>query len=54
MQTTPMKRLESWFGSVAGIALFTMMLLTVADVIGRKFFNNSLPGAVELTEIFCR
>jgi TRAP-type C4-dicarboxylate transport system permease small subunit len=29
-----------------------MMVLTFADVIGRKFFDNSLPGAVELTEIF--
>ena len=47
-----MKRLESFFATVAGIALFAMMALTFADVIGRKFLGNSLPGAVELTEIF--
>jgi len=47
-----MKRLESFFATVSGIALFAMMALTFADVIGRKFVGNSLPGAVELTEIF--
>ncbi len=47
-----MKRLESLFGTIAAIALFAMMVLTCADVIGRKFFDNSLIGAVELTEIF--
>ena len=47
-----MKRLESFFATIAGIALFAMMALTFADVIGRKFVGNSLPGAVELTEIF--
>ncbi len=47
-----MKRLESLFATVAAIALFAMMALTFADVIGRKFIGNSLPGAVELTEIF--
>jgi TRAP-type C4-dicarboxylate transport system permease small subunit len=47
-----MKRLQSLFGGVAAIALFAMMALTFADVVGRKFFDNSLPGAVELTEIF--
>ncbi|MEO8279740.1 MAG: TRAP transporter small permease [Ideonella sp.] len=47
-----MKRLESLFATVASLALFTMMILTFADVVGRKFFNHSLTGAVELTEIF--
>jgi TRAP-type transport system small permease protein len=47
-----MKRIESLFAAVAALALFAMMGLTFADVIGRKFFDNSLPGAVELTEIF--
>ena len=47
-----MKRLESLFATVAALALFGMMALTFADVIGRKFFDNSLTGAVELTEIF--
>lgn len=47
-----MKRIESFFATVSGIALFAMMALTFADVIGRKFLGNSLPGAVELTEVF--
>jgi TRAP-type transport system small permease protein len=36
---------------VAGALLLTMMLLTVADVIGRYLFNSPLPGATELTEL---
>ncbi len=47
-----MKRIESLFATVAALALFAMMALTFADVVGRKFFDNSLTGAVELTEIF--
>lgn len=50
--TPPMKRLPSMFAAVTAIALFAMMLLTFADVVGRKIVGNSLPGAVELTEIF--
>jgi TRAP-type C4-dicarboxylate transport system permease small subunit len=47
-----MKRLSSLFAAVTAIALFAMMVLTFVDVIGRKIVGNSLPGAVELTEIF--
>lgn len=47
-----MKRLQNLFATIASVALFAMMVLTFADVIGRKFFDNSLTGAVELTEIF--
>lgn len=46
-----MKRLESLVSYVAAAALFAMMLLTFADVLGRKFLGNSLTGAVELTEL---
>ncbi len=52
LHTISMKRIESLFATVAAFALFAMMVLTFADVIGRKFFDNSLTGAVELTEIF--
>ncbi len=31
--------------------LFMMMLLTVADVIGRYFFNFPIAGTFELTEV---
>lgn len=36
---------------LAGMTLFALMLLTCADVIGRYFFNNSINGATELTEL---
>ncbi|MCU0922568.1 MAG: TRAP transporter small permease [Burkholderiaceae bacterium] len=33
------------------MALFAIMMLTFVDVGGRKFFDASLPGALELTEL---
>jgi TRAP-type C4-dicarboxylate transport system permease small subunit len=51
-------RLSSWLNSlckvlcsIASVALFAMMCLTVADILMRKFFNNSILGTVELTEL---
>jgi len=38
-------------GLLAGAALFAIMWLTLVDVAGRKFFNNSVPGGLEMTEI---
>lgn len=38
-------------GLLAAVALFAIMSLTFADVLGRKFFSGSIPGALELTEI---
>jgi TRAP-type C4-dicarboxylate transport system permease small subunit len=38
-------------GALSALALFILMGLTLVDVIGRKWFNNSLTGALELTEI---
>ncbi len=38
-------------GLMAAMALFSIMWLTVVDVSGRKFFNNSVPGGLELTEM---
>ncbi len=38
-------------GLLAALALFGIMLLTLFDVLGRKFLNNSIPGALEMTEI---
>ena len=37
---------------LVSIALFFMMALTFADVIGRYIFNNPITGALELTEFF--
>ncbi|WP_434008719.1 TRAP transporter small permease [Hydrogenophaga sp.] len=45
-------RLLYWStGVMAAMALFSIMWLTVVDVVGRKFFDNSVPGGLELTEI---
>lgn len=38
-------------GLMAAMALFTIMWLTLIDVTGRKFFNHSVPGGLEITEI---
>lgn len=38
-------------GLLAALALFAIMGLTFVDVMGRKFFSGSIPGALELTEI---
>lgn len=46
-----MKRLHALFAGVSAAALFSMMVLTFADVFARKFLPNSITGAVELTEL---
>jgi TRAP-type C4-dicarboxylate transport system permease small subunit len=38
------------FGSVGGIVLICMMLITVCDVVGRYFFNRPITGVYEITE----
>jgi TRAP-type transport system small permease protein len=48
----PLKHLlVSLCGLLAAVALFGIMGLTFVDVMGRKFFSGSLPGALELTEL---
>lgn len=45
-------RLMYWSTALmAAMALFSIMWLTVVDVTGRKFFSQSVPGSLELTEI---
>jgi len=43
--------LQRLCSGLAALALFAIMLLTLADVVGRKLFDHSLPGALELTEM---
>jgi TRAP-type C4-dicarboxylate transport system permease small subunit len=45
------KLLEALCGMLAAAALFAIMALTFFDVGGRKLFNNSIPGSLELTEL---
>ena len=47
-----MKRaLSTLCGLIAALALFSLMLLTLVDVSGRKLLSQSIPGSLELTEI---
>jgi TRAP-type C4-dicarboxylate transport system permease small subunit len=38
-------------GLLAAVALFAIMALTLVDVMGRKLFNQSVTGSLEVTEI---
>jgi TRAP-type C4-dicarboxylate transport system permease small subunit len=38
-------------GALAAEALLVVMLLTFADVVGRKLLGHSVPGAIEVTEL---
>lgn len=46
-----MKLLERTLGWLAAVVLFSMMVLTFVDVIGRKFFDASIAGSLEITEL---
>jgi TRAP-type transport system small permease protein len=48
---SPRRWLAALAGTIAALTLFAIMLLTLVDVTGRKFFSHSLPGALELTEL---
>jgi TRAP-type transport system small permease protein len=43
--------IERVLGWIAGASLFGMMALTFVDVLGRKLFDHSLPGSLEVTEL---
>jgi TRAP-type transport system small permease protein len=43
--------LEALCGILAATALFSIMALTLVDVLGRKAISTSLPGSLELTEL---
>ncbi len=43
-------RLLRGFGVIAEVATFVMMLLVVANVVGRYLFNTPLTGTLEFTE----
>ena len=47
-----LEKLLRWStGLMAAMALFAIMWLTLLDVMGRKFLNNSVPGSLEMTEV---
>jgi TRAP-type transport system small permease protein len=43
--------LDKLCGLLCAAALFSIMVLTFFDVGGRKFFERSIPGSLELTEL---
>ncbi|MEZ5659184.1 MAG: TRAP transporter small permease [Burkholderiaceae bacterium] len=45
-----MHKIRRLLSVISGLALFVMMWITMIDVIGRKFLDHSLFGAVEFTE----
>jgi TRAP-type C4-dicarboxylate transport system permease small subunit len=47
----PVKYVAFILEAIAATTLFSLMLLTCADVAGRYFFSNSIDGTTELTEI---
>jgi TRAP-type C4-dicarboxylate transport system permease small subunit len=47
-----LRRLLEWLcGSLAALALFGIMILTLIDVVGRKAISQSVPGSLEMTEL---
>lgn len=51
MDPTLKKTLEFLCGTLAGLALLAIMVLTFLDVSGRKFLSHSITGSLELTEL---
>jgi TRAP-type C4-dicarboxylate transport system permease small subunit len=45
------KLLTALCGTLAAVALFAIMVLTLVDVSGRKLLSASVPGSLELTEL---
>ena len=45
------KLLEAICGGLSAAGLFAIMALTFFDVGGRKLFDNSIPGSLEVTEL---
>jgi len=47
-----LRRLLEWLcGTLAAVALFAIMILTLIDVSGRKALSQSVPGSLEMTEL---
>jgi len=47
-----LRRAMEWLcGSLAAVALFGIMILTLIDVSGRKAISQSVPGSLEMTEL---
>lgn len=47
----PIRWLVFFLESISALTLFTLMMITCVDVVGRYLFNNPLTGSTELTEM---
>lgn len=47
----PIKWLVLFLQAISALTLFTLMMVTCVDVVGRYVFNSPLTGSTELTEI---
>lgn len=45
------KKIILFSAFLSGICIFLMMLMTMWDIIGRRFFNSSVPGVYELSSL---
>ena len=45
------RRFDAALGFAAAVILFSLMMITFVDVIGRYLFNKPLQGAFEITEL---
>lgn len=45
-------KLENVMTDVAGLAVFLLMFLTVAEVLGRRLFNHPVPGTIDIIEVW--
>lgn len=45
-------RIESTLNLLSGLVVFTLMLLAVAQIVGRKVFNAPIPGFIDWVEQF--
>jgi len=50
-ETGPAKWLAFFLNLIASVTLFSLMVITCVDVIGRYVFNAPLSGSIELTEM---
>lgn len=46
-----LRRVNRWLHYLAGVMLLLILVVTVANILGRRF-NQPLPGSVEMTQLF--
>ena len=45
------KKIVHFSALISGICIFLVMLMTMWDIIGRRFFSSSVPGVYELSSL---